>query len=181
MTRPDAVKNHYVGINSYVKPALGLWMLREYVLGHKRFDYAFRTYINRWAYKHPKPIDFFRTMNDASGEDLNWFWKEWFYETWQLDQSVDHVKYINGDPKSGIVITISNNDRMVMPATVKVVESNGHSGEVNLPVEIWQRGGTWSFKYASTSPVDSVIIDPNHMLPDVNQKNNIWTSGVQVK
>ncbi len=80
ITYADAIPYKYVHPLEYYKTALGLVLLREYILGHKRFDYAFKTYINRWAYKHPAAGDFFRTMNDASGEDLNWFWKGWFYK-----------------------------------------------------------------------------------------------------
>jgi len=122
-------------------------------------------------------MDFFRTMNDASGEDLNWFWKEWFYKDWTLDQAVQNVKYVNNDPGQGVDITITNNNRMVMPVTVEVKESNGKTGIVKLPVEVWQRGGTWTFHYNSTSMIDSVIIDPDNRLPDVNPDNNVWTSG----
>ncbi len=181
LTYADYIDAGYLGYLAYSKPAAGLYLLRNDILGANRFDYAFSTYVRRWAYKHPRPVDFFRTMNDAAGEDLNWFWKEWFYKNWKLDQAVKNVKYVNGDPADGSVITITNNDRMVMPVTVKVVESNGHSGEKKLPVEIWQRGGTWTFKYPSTSLVDSVIVDPRKQLPDINPENNIWTSGVTVK
>ncbi|HKJ33851.1 MAG TPA: hypothetical protein VKA34_18615, partial [Balneolales bacterium] len=66
-------------------------------------------------------------------------------------------------------------DRMVMPATVAVYQSNGKQGKVELPVEIWQRGGTWTFKYNSTSKIDSVVIDPDKVLPDVKPGNNKWT------
>lgn len=175
MTYADVIQRRYVGFNNYLKPSVALYLLREIVLGHKRFDYAFRTYIRRWAYRHPAPKDFFRTMNDAAGEDLNWFWKEWFYERWTLDQAVTDVKYIKGDPSDGSVITIRNNNRMIMPVTVKVVEQNGHRGIIRLPVEIWQRGDTWSFRYDSHSLLDSVIVDPDYRLPDVDRKNNIWT------
>src|SRR5205814_605270 len=64
---------------SYFKPAFGLYLLREYILGHDRFDYAFRQYTQRWAFKHPSPDDFFHTMANESGEDLSWFWREWFH------------------------------------------------------------------------------------------------------
>ena len=179
ITYADAIPYKYVHPLEYYKTALGLVMLREIVLGHNRFDYAFRTYIDRWAFKHPSPADFFRTMNDASGEDLNWFWKEWFYKTWTLDQAVEGVKYADGDTAKGAFITITNNDKMVMPVTVEVKESNGKSGIVKLPVEIWEKSGKWTFKYNSTSMIDSVIIDPDEKLPDVNRKNNIWTSGTK--
>ena len=173
----DAIPSKYVHVLEYYKTALGLYMLRENVLGHDRFDYAFRTYIKRWAYKHPTPIDFFRTMNDASGENLNWFWNGWFVKKYELDQAVDSVKYIDGDPAKGSLITIENKDRMVMPITVEVKESNGKTGRLNFPVEIWERGGLFTFHYNSTSVIDSVIVDPDEILPDVNGDNNVWVSG----
>lgn len=119
---------------------------------------------------------FFRTMNDASGENLNWFWKGWFVKNYKLDQAVDSVKYVDGDPAKGALIMIENRDRMAMPATVEVKESNGKSGRMNFPVEIWEHGGTFTFRYNSTSTIDSVIVDPDKVLPDVNAANNVWTS-----
>ena len=177
LTYPDAIGRRALGMLAYFKPSIGLVMLREYVLGPERFDYAFRNYIERWAYKHPQPDDFFRSMNDASGEDLNWFWKSWFVESWKFDQAVKDVKYVDNDPAKGAMITITNNDKMVMPTTVEVKESNGHDGRRILPVEIWERSGEWTFKYPSTSMIDSVIVDPDHVLPDVDPENDIWTSG----
>ncbi|MCL5031615.1 MAG: M1 family metallopeptidase [Bacteroidetes bacterium] len=176
MTYADNIPGQLVHPLEYFKTAFGLVMLRENVLGHQRFDYAFRTYINRWAYKHPSPTNFFRTMNDASGEDLNWFWKEWFVKNWKLDQAVKNVKYVNGDPSKGSLITIENKNKMVMPVIVEVKEKNGKVGRVNLPVEIWQRSGEWTFEYNSTSLLDSVIIDPDQTLPDIDLSNNTWTS-----
>jgi aminopeptidase N len=178
LTYADAMPRNDLGNLAYFKPSVGLVMLREVILGPERFDYAFREYIKRWAYKHPQPKDFFRSMNDASGEDLNWFWKSWFTENWKLDQAVKDVKYVDGDPSKGAFITLTNNDKMVMPATVEVKESNGQSGRINLPVEIWERSGEWTFRYPSTSMVDSVSVDPDHLLPDVNSDNDVWTSGV---
>ena len=175
MTFADDVQRSYVGFNNYTKPAAGLYLLREEVLGHQRFDEAFREYIRRWAYRHPTPQDFFRTMNDVAGENLNWFWKEWFYETWTLDQSVTGVRYDGDDPSHGSVITIANNRAMVMPVTVRVKEENGRSGVVHLPVEVWKQGGRFSFRYDSQSPLDSVVIDPDDRLPDVDRRNNVWT------
>ncbi len=172
----DAIPGRYSHVVEYYKTALGLYMLRENVLGHDRFDYAFRTYINRWEYKHPMPADFFRTMNDASGENLNWFWKGWFVKNYKLDQAVDSVKYVDGNPSKGALITIENRDQMVMPVTVDVKEANGKSGRINLPVEIWEHGGVFTFRYDSTSAIDSVIVDPDKILPDVNAENNVWVT-----
>jgi aminopeptidase N len=80
MTAPEAIGLNDYG-QYYTKTALGLDILRNVVLGPERFDYAFREYVKNWAFKHPLPYDLFRAMNDASGEDLNWFWKSWFFTT----------------------------------------------------------------------------------------------------
>jgi len=80
------------GPNAYAKPATALNILRETVMGRKLFDYAFKTYAQRWAFKHPTPADFFRTMEDASAVDLDWFWRGWFYGTDAVDISLDSVK-----------------------------------------------------------------------------------------
>jgi hypothetical protein len=85
------------GPNAYSKPATGLNILRETIMGRKNFDYAFREYARRWAFKHPEPADFFRTMEDASGEDLDWFWRGWFYSTEACDISLDSVRYAKPD------------------------------------------------------------------------------------
>lgn len=85
------------GPNAYSKPATGLNILRETVMGRQLFDYAFKEYAKRWAFKHPTPADFFRTMSDASGESLDWFWRGWFYGTDACDISLDSVKYARAD------------------------------------------------------------------------------------
>ena len=85
------------GNNAYGKPAAGLTILRETIMGRELFDYAFREYAKRWAFKHPEPADFFRTMEDASGEDLDWFWRGWFYGTDVCDISIDSVRHAKPD------------------------------------------------------------------------------------
>lgn len=85
------------GPNAYAKPATGLNILRETIMGRELFDYAFKEYSRRWAFKHPEPADFFRTMEDASGEDLDWFWRGWFFSTDACDLSLDTVKYFKPD------------------------------------------------------------------------------------
>jgi hypothetical protein len=85
------------GPNAYTKPATGLNMLRETIMGRELFDYAFKEYARRWAFKHPEPADFFRTMEDASGEDLDWFWRGWFYGTDACDISLDSVRFAKPD------------------------------------------------------------------------------------
>ena len=173
-TYADNIKSEYVHPLEYFKTALGLVTLREHIVGEERFDYAFRNYIKHWAFKHPSPFDFFRSMNNGTGEDLNWFWKEWYMENWKLDQAVKNVSYIANDPAKGSLITIENLEKMVMPVTVEVKESNGKSGRITLPVEIWQQSGTWQFKYNSATTIESVTIDPEQTLPDIDLSNNVW-------
>jgi hypothetical protein len=93
------------GPNAYSKPATGLNILRETIMGRELFDYAFKEYARRWAFKHPEPADLFRTLEDASGEDLDWFWRGWFYSTDACDISLDTVKYAVADTSPGNVGT----------------------------------------------------------------------------
>ena len=98
MSQGDYVKNF--GPNAYTKPAAGLYMLRQTIMGPELFDYAFRTYSQRWMFKHPSPADFFRTMEDASAMDLDWFWRGWFYTTDYNDIALKEVKkfYLTDQP-----------------------------------------------------------------------------------
>jgi hypothetical protein len=93
MSTADNVELTQIGNNAYGKPAAALLLLRETVMGPELFDKAFREYATRWMYKHPKPADFFRTMEDASAVDLDWFWRGWFYTTDNVDVAVDEVKW----------------------------------------------------------------------------------------
>ncbi len=100
MTNSESI--HQFGNNAYGKPATALNILRETVMGRELFDYAFKEYANRWMFKHPTPSDFFRTMEDASSVDLDWFWRGWFYTNDHVDISIDDVKYFkvnSKDPK----------------------------------------------------------------------------------
>ena len=172
MNTPDVIQPDYLGNAAYGKPALGLTILREQILGEKRFDYAFRTYIKRWAFKHPTPWDFFHTMDNAGGEDLSWFWHEWFFTTWKLDQAVKAIDYVDNDSSKGALITITNDEGLALPVTVEIKEESGKVSRVNLPAEIWQRGGKWTFACKSPTKLLYVLIDPDHTLPDVNPENN---------
>jgi hypothetical protein len=98
MSQGDYVKNF--GPNAYTKPAAGLYLLRQTIMGPELFDEAFRTYSRRWMFKHPSPADFFRTMEDASAMDLDWFWRGWFYTTDYNDIGVKEVKkfYLTDEP-----------------------------------------------------------------------------------
>ena len=174
MSIPDVIQTRNLGWEAYNKPGFGLRILREHILGADRFDYAFKNYINKWAFKHPTPMDFFRAMEDGAGEDLGWFWRAWFYELWRLDQSVKEVDYVEQDPTKGAVITIENLDKMAMPAVVEVELTSGEKERFTFPVEIWQRGSSWTFRTSTKLPIKSVVVDPDHSFPDMDSKNNTW-------
>ncbi|HSZ85379.1 MAG TPA: M1 family metallopeptidase, partial [Puia sp.] len=174
MTIPDVTSGNNLGINAYFKPGMGLELLRDEILGKDRFDMAFRYYINNWAYKHPTPWDFFHAIENAAGENLDWFWRGWFMNNWKLDQSVKAVDYVDNDSTKGSIITIENLEKLPMPVTVEIKQANGKTGRVNLPVEIWEHGSTWKFHYASTNKITQVTIDPDKLLPDTNDANNTW-------
>jgi Peptidase family M1 domain len=175
----NVVKGNNQGWTAYNKPAMGLIILREQILGKERFDYAFKTYIERWAYKHPTPWDFFHSMDNAAGEDLGWFWNEWFFTAWWVDQSVKKIDYVDNDSSKGSIVTIENLEGLALPVTMIVKEENGKTDSVKLPAEIWQRGPVWAVNFNTTSRIASVVIDPYNTLPDINAENNIM-SGIAV-
>lgn len=175
-TAPDGMKERNMGILAYYKPGTALDLLRNEVLGKERFDAAFKEYVKRWAYKHPTPDDFFRTMENVSGEDLGWFWRGWILNNWKIDQAIKSVKYVKNDPKNGALITIENLEKMAMPVVVEIEFKNGEKETVKLPVEIWQRNTVWTFKHDSTEEIMKVTLDPKFVLPDSDSDNNVWKS-----
>jgi len=177
MSSPDNMKERNIGILAYYKPAIGLTLLREQVIGPDRFDRAFKTYIERWAYKHPTPDDFFRTIENVAGENLNWFWRGWYINNWKLDQAVTDVKYVKNDPVQGALITIENLEKMPMPVILEIKTKSGKVSRLKLPVEVWQRNKQWTFIYPSVEEIVSVVSDPDKVLPDSNSSNNSWTLG----
>ncbi|WP_426584863.1 M1 family metallopeptidase [Mucilaginibacter sp. R-33] len=174
MSQPANLKERNTGTLLYSKPSAGLVLLREQILGPERFDFAFKTYINRWAFKHPTPDDFFRTMENAAGENLQWFWRGWFLNDWRLDVAVSDVKYVDNDPAKGALITLDNLGKMAMPVILEIKTKSGKVDRVKLPVEIWERYASWTFKYPSTEEIESVTYDPDKVLPDYNPENNVW-------
>ena len=173
-TSPDNLKESNLGVLAYYKPSMGLVLLREQILGPERFDEAFTAYINRWAYKHPTPDDFFRTMENVAGEDLRWFWRGWFVNSWKLDQAVTEVKYVKNDPTQGAIITIENLEKMPMPVVIELKTKSGKVTRKTLPVEIWKRNISWTFKVDTSEELTKVVIDPDFALPDVDSSNNKW-------
>ena len=170
---PDAMKEANIGTSLYYKPGYALELLRDQVLGEERFDYAFRAYIKRWAYKHPTPWDFFRTMENAAGEELSWFWRGWFIENYMLDQAITSVSYdINNN---NAIVSIANLNQMAMPVILKYVTAAGVKGDIKLPVEIWNNTAVFKVKIPVKGKLKSVTLDPEKLFPDINYTNNKWS------
>ncbi len=140
MTESDMIHRQF-GNNGYGKPAAGLVMLREQILGPELFDQAFGDYSKRWAFKHPQPADFFRSMDDGAGELLNWFWRGWFYTTHANDQAVTAVEEQNAQELVGNTdrgryyyrITTENKGGLVMPIQMDVTFDDGTTTRLRHP------------------------------------------------
>ncbi len=169
-TYPDLVNLSHLGYTGYYKPAVGMILLREYILGPERFDRAFHSYIKTWAYKHPQPTDFFNHMENAAGEELSWFWRGWFYTNENIDIGIDDVKA----DKDGYIITVSNNGGIPLPVVLKINYQDGSSQMLNMPVEIWMRDNVWDHLLETDKKIKEVIFDPQGIVPDMNSANNTW-------
>lgn len=168
ITKPDEVRQLYW--NAYQKPALMLSVLRDGVLGKDEFNRAFREYFRRWKGKHPQPADFFRTMRDVTGRDLDWFWRGWIYTTGRLDQAVDEVRR-DGD---STFVVLSNRGQLVLPVQLELRYGDGTSERRDLPVDMWALGPKFRYRIAGTKQVTGVVIDPQRIYPDVARENNSW-------
>ncbi|QNM86545.1 M1 family metallopeptidase [Polaribacter pectinis] len=195
MTKGDNV--YEFGNNAYGKPATALWILRETIMGKELFDHAFKTYSQRWMFKHPTPADFFRTMEDASGVDLDWFWRGWFYTTdvtdigikgvkkYQTNVSDDSVEFVE-DTSGGLSFTNKNTDSkfhyeitynkpggLVMPIIVEFTYKDGTKERKTYPAQIWRYNDTEVTKvFSSTKEITNITIDPDLETADVDTSNN---------
>jgi hypothetical protein len=179
LTRADLIGQRYGHPVTYFKSAFGLTLLREDILGPERFDLAFRKFIADWAYKHPKPWDFFRAMESEGGEDLSWFWRGWYLENWSHDLAVTGVSYPSGDPAKGATLAIANLGQLVLPATMRLTFRDGKTRDIRIPVETWMQSGARTIDVDSDQPIARVVIDPDHRLPDADRSNNTWTAPAQ--
>jgi len=172
----DRTPQEYYGNAAYDKPALGLYLLRHRVLDDtSRFDAAFREYIRRWAFKHPTPADFFRTMEDGLGEDLSWFWRGWFLRSDVVDLAVDSAANATDSTGARLArIWLSSPGQFPMPVDLTLTYADGTSETVRLPVEIWYLGSHYVYERPSTRDVVKVEIDARHYFPDVRRANNVW-------
>ena len=164
-----------LGSLAYIKPSLGLYTLRAKVLGPEVFDAAFSEYARRWAFKHPQPADFFRTMEDVSGRDLSWFWRGWFFTTAALDQKIESVtQKPNAEGKIDVEVVIRNAGQQVMPVELQLTFLDGSTRIYNYPVEIWYKGDRYTAEMTVGSAVKAATVNPDNVFPDVTAANNGW-------
>jgi len=169
ITKPAEVRELYW--TAYQKPALMLTVLRDAVLGRAEFERALREYARRWRLKHPQPADFYRTIANVTGRDLDWFWRAWVLTTARLDQAVDSVSRRAGDTT---LVYLSNRGQMVLPLTLALRYADGTSDTRQLPVEMWYLGSRFTYRLATTRPIVAVVVDPQQVYPDIDRKNNAW-------
>lgn len=173
-TPAASVRPGIMAMVMYIKPAVALWLLRKKIIGKEKFDPVFRDFMKEWAFKHPSPADFFRAMENGTGEDLGWFWRGWFLNDWKLDQAIKDVAYVNNDPGQGVNITMINRGEQVMPVDVEIRENNGKSTLLHFPAQVWQADSVHTFHFASSLPLENVILDPGKEIPDIDRSNNAW-------
>ena len=191
------------GNNAYGKPATALWILRETIMGKELFDHAFKTYAQRWMFKHPTPADFFRTMEDASGVDLDWFWRGWFYTTDVTDIGIKNVKKFYAeyseqekvkfieDSTEGLLfkeesatkanknffyeITFDKPGGLVMPIIVEFTYKDGTKTRKTYPAQIWRYNDAQITKVInSDKEIVNITLDPDLETADVDISNNNW-------
>lgn len=156
----------------YDKTSQALIALRG-VLGDDLFHKTFREYGHRWLNRHPEPEDFFNTFDQASGRNLGWFWQTWFYQGWPLDQAIASVR-TEGD---SAVITVEDRGMAPMPVRLAITRSGGTVQRVELPVDVWLRGGRTAVARVAGAPeIQRVEIDPEQAFPDIDRGNQVWTA-----
>ncbi|WP_299840049.1 M1 family metallopeptidase [uncultured Tenacibaculum sp.] len=206
MSKGDNV--YSFGNNAYGKPATALYILRNTVMGPELFDYAFQTYSKRWKFKHPTPADFFRSMEDASAMDLDWFWRGWFYTTDVTDIGIKGVKkFYTQDGKDDTIdfiedttkglgfgkgknpkskyhyeITYNKPGGLVMPLIVEFTYADGTKERKKYPAQIWRLNDNEIVKvFSSDKEIKNIEIDPDLETADVDTTNNNWPRKKETK
>lgn len=174
---PDRINPQFLGLSAYLKPSVGLQLLRQEILGPDVFDDAFRTYAARWAFKHPTPSDFYRTMMDVSGRRLDWFFREWFIENARFDQAVNLVSSRAVGDSTQITVVYGNKQRGVLPIIARLFFTDGTTQDFRYPAEVWStNSATYLRRYTVLGKqVMKVELDPENRLLDIDRSNNSWT------
>lgn len=155
---------------AYTKPALVLGALRS-VIGDDAFQAAFRDFYESWTFRHPHPFDFFNTVERHAGEDLDWFWRSFFFETHVLDHAVESVEAADGTT----TIRIADRGEAVLPTPVRIVLDDGTVRDEWISHQDWLTGGR-DRDITLPGGVAEVVLDPDGLFPDVNRENNRWSA-----
>lgn len=175
---PDRIAPNFLAIAAYFKPSVGLQLLRQEVLGPETFDDAFRTYTSRWAFRHPTPRDFYRTMSEVSGRRLDWFFRQWFLENARFDQKVDTVAVRQVADTQQVTVVYGNKERGVLPIRARLSFSDGTTQDLVYPAEVWS---TNSRRYPRTyafvgKKLTGIELDPENRLIDIDRSDNRWVA-----
>ena len=174
MTAADNIDVSALGPVAYRKPAVLLITLRNHIVGPQVFDYAFREYIRNWAFRHPTPADFFRAIENASGHDLSWYWREFWYTTDVLDIGIDSVTQQQKEGQNQAIISLHRETPVVFPVTLRLKYANGTTGDFSLPVNIWANGDRFDALINVPMQVVGARLWPDPTVPDWNHSNDSW-------
>jgi hypothetical protein len=176
MTRPDHLDARALGGLAYRKPAAVLLTLRNHVLGPDAFDRAFREYARRWAFRHPTPGDFFRTVENVAGADLSWFWRSFWYTTDVLDLGIEGVE-MGGTGGTTATIALRRHTSVPFPPSLRLKLADGTTRDVRYPVDVWARPSGGDRVTVSTSVPSRVVgarLWPDPSVPDFDAANDVW-------
>jgi hypothetical protein len=174
MTPPDRIDPNALSAIGYRKPGAVLLALRDNVIGRDAMDRAMREYGRRWAFKHPTPADFFRTIENVSGEDLSWFWNAFFYTTDVLDIAVDGVAMRQTPGQSLAEVHLRRVTSIPFPVTMRLKFNDQTTQDVRLPAEIWAHTDRYTASIPVSRPVIGVRLWPDPNVPDWNVTNDVW-------
>ena len=174
MTAPDNIDPTALGAIGYRKPAVVLLTLRNHVVGREAFDNAFRDYIRSWAFKHPTPGDFFRSIENSTGEDLSWFWRGFFYTADVLDIGIDSVATRVSAGQRFASIALRKMTTIPFPVKLRVAYADGTTQDFSFPVNIWARGNRFDAVVPVRANVTGVRLWPDSSVPDWNAANDTW-------
>jgi aminopeptidase N len=174
MTAADNIDPSALGAIGYRKPAVVMLTLRNHVIGPDLFDTAFREYIRAWAFKHPTPGDFFRSIENSTGEDLSWFWRSFLYTTDVLDIGIDSVSTHTVDGQAFATIALRRNTSVPFPVRLRVAYADGTTQDFSLPVNIWGQGTRFDAVLPVRGTVTGVRLWPDPSVPDWNPSNDTW-------
>jgi hypothetical protein len=178
MTPPDRINGRALGALGYRKPAVVLLALRDNVVGRTTFDRAFREYTQRWAFKHPSPADFFRTIENVSGMDLGWYWRAFWYSTDVLDIGIDNVSMRQQEGQNYAVIALRRYTSVPFPIRLRLLFRDNTTRDVTMPVEVWSGGDRYEAVVEVKGPVIGARLWPEGIVPDWNTTNDAWGTPV---